>query len=227
MIKVLVALGGIILISVIAYLVWPQLESETSSPAASQSNQTVDTNTDTQLLIIGDTNAPATVTEYGDFKCPNCAKFHVTTGQGIRQDYVETGSVRVVFRNVALIGPDSERAAQGAYCANEQKKFAQYHDAVYEYMWENYYQNGNYRAEFEDVLTENLLAETVKSIGGDSQKFVDCLRSEKYAVATQADLDAAAEDEVRGTPTFVIGEQTITGPQPYSVFQTIIDLQLQ
>jgi protein-disulfide isomerase len=196
----------------------------TEVPASQRSNSD---KSDTSRLIIGEKDAPVTIVEYGDFKCPNCAKFHLQAGQGIRQDYIETNQAKIEFRNIALIGPDSQRAAQGAYCANDQNKFAQYHDAVYEHMWNNYYAAGDYQSEFEDVLTQELLTNLAVEQGMNKQQFETCLSSGKYTDALQDDLDEAEEDGARGTPYFVIGDQTVTGPQPYNVFKTLIDLQLQ
>lgn len=223
--KIIIALIVLILVTIGAFLFWPRMSS--NEPASQTSSNTQTSQNDPNTLIIGDINAPVTLVEYGDFKCPNCAKFHTSTGQGIRQDYIDSGRVKIEFRNIALIGPDSQRAAQGAFCANEQKKFTQYHDAVYEYMWNTYYEGGNYQAEFNDILTSEFLGATAEGIGTDRQTFIDCLESGKYESALQADLDQAEEDGARGTPYFVIGDQTIAGPQPYSLFKTLIDLQLQ
>ena len=224
--KVVLALIAIIALSIGAFLFWPRTDEPQINMSTDQSKPTNE-QTSADTLVIGDKNAPVTIVEYGDFKCPNCAKFHTSTGQGIRQDYIETDQANIEFRNIALIGPDSQRAAQGAYCANDQSKFTQYHDAVYEYMWNTYYQAGNYQSEFDDVLTQEFLTKLAGEQGMNKQQFEACLSSGKYSDALQADLEQAEEDGARGTPYFVIGDQSITGPQPYSVFKTLIDLQLQ
>lgn len=223
------AMFAVLIVIIGAALLWPNPSTPSTDRHNSidQRQPTKDEESGTPLLIIGQKDAPVTVVEYGDFKCPNCARFHLQTGQGIRQDYVSKDEVRIVFRNIALIGPDSERAAQGAYCANDQDKFTEYHDTVYEYMWDNYYRDGNYQAEFDDILTADLLGDLAKDQGMNLKKFLSCLSSGRYKSATQADLDSAQADGVRGTPSFIIGEEKIVGPQPYSVFQTLIDLQLQ
>lgn len=86
------------------------------------------------LPALGDANALVTVVEFGDFQCPFCERFYTQTEKALLQDYVNSGKVRFVFRNFAFLGPDSDTAAQGAYCANEQGKFWQYHNFLYEHQ---------------------------------------------------------------------------------------------
>lgn len=187
-------------------------------------NKTADPITD---LVIGKTDAKATIIEYGDFKCPSCGQFHQEAGKQLRSEYIDGGKLKIVFRPLAIIGPDSERSAVGAYCANNQSKFAPYHDAVYDHMWNNYYKSGNFSAEFKDILTAEKLNEIATNAGLDSAGFSDCL-SKAEAVQEVADnLKNAEADGLRGTPTFKIGDQIVTGPQPFSTFKTLVDIQLR
>lgn len=222
----IITIASLLVVGVGVWLLWPDMDSQESMTSQTPISEQPSTGRDKNTLVIGNNKAPVTLVEYADFKCPNCAKFHQQAGQGVRQDYVDTGGVKLDFRGIAIIGPDSSRAAQGAYCANEQSKFTAYHDAVYNYMWNNFYKAGNYQAEFDNVLTTEKLVEIAAQQGMTKAAFTTCLNNEKYADTIQDNLDAAAEDGVRGTPTFIIGDQVVTGPQPYSVFQTLLDLEL-
>ena len=62
-------------------------------------------------VILGDPKAPVTIIEYGDYQCPFCGKFFSETEPLIRSEYVNTGKVRMVYRNFAFLGPESTASA--------------------------------------------------------------------------------------------------------------------
>jgi hypothetical protein len=72
------------------------------------------------LPEMGDPNAPVTVYEYADFQCPACGYFARQYKPTIERDYIQTGKVRLIFRNFAFLGQESLWAAEAAYCAAEQ-----------------------------------------------------------------------------------------------------------
>ena len=62
--------------------------------------------------IIGNPSAPITILEWGDYQCTYCYKFHTSTLNSIKQDFIETGKVKLVFKDFPLNGPDSILAAE-------------------------------------------------------------------------------------------------------------------
>lgn len=82
----------------------------------------------------GNANAPVTIVEFADFQCPFCERFYTQTEKQIIDTYVKTGKAKFIFRNYAFLGPDSTTAAEAAYCANEQGKFWQFHNFMYEHQ---------------------------------------------------------------------------------------------
>ena len=70
--------------------------------------------------VMGDSNAPITVLEWGDYQCTFCYKFHQNTLDTIIEDHIKTGKIKLIFRDFPLNGPDSVLAAEASYCANEQ-----------------------------------------------------------------------------------------------------------
>ncbi len=86
------------------------------------------------LPALGDPNAPVAVVEFADFQCPFCERFFSTTESDLIKNYVNTGKIRFIFRNFSFLGPDSTTAAEGAYCANEQGKFWEYHNYLYQHQ---------------------------------------------------------------------------------------------
>lgn len=196
---------------------------ESSNPITSTPNLvTVD-----QKLIIGSANAPVTIVEYFDYKCPSCNNFHHTTGQQIQTKFVDTGQANFEIRITPILGPDSGNAARGAYCANDQNQFVNYHNSVIEYMWDNYYADSKFSAEGDNILTTGKLAEISEPLGIDIDKFKSCVDSKLHNDKLDQNLLLAAEDEIRGTPGFAIGEQTFVGGQPFNVFETLINIELQ
>ena len=81
---------------------------------------------------MGKSDAPVTVIEFADFQCPFCERFYKDAEKGIIENYVKSGKVKFVFRNYAFLGPESNIAAEGAYCANEQGKFWEYHNFLFD-----------------------------------------------------------------------------------------------
>ena len=181
----------------------------------------------TKDLIIGKPDAKATIVEYGDFKCPSCNQFHHNAGAELRKNYIDSGQLKIVFKPIAVIGPDSERAAVGAYCANKQTKFVEYHDAIFNYMWDNYYEKSNYSVESQDLLTTDVIKTAVKDIELDANALGTCIDSGTEISTVATNLKSAENAGVRGTPTFVINGQNVVGPQPYANFKTLVDIQLR
>ena len=217
-----------------------QKNNNPARPANSSSPQSVNTTPeierdiignanfeDKPTLLIGSESAKVRIIEYADFKCPQCARFHADAGARVRAELIASGNVALEFRNYPFIGPDSGRAARGSYCAERQDVFEQYHDTVYEYMWEEYYRDGQMEAEFQDVLTADLLLERMKPFLSDSEAFRLCLDDEALNAFIDADLLLGADDAVNATPGFVIGGKTLIGPQSYSVINSLVDIELR
>ncbi|MEX1059205.1 MAG: thioredoxin domain-containing protein [Candidatus Saccharimonadales bacterium] len=178
-------------------------------------------------LIIGSVDAPATIIAYEDFKCPSCNQFHQNAERQIRENYINKGKLKIIFRPYPVYGEDAGEGLYGAYCANDQGKFIAYHDELFDYMWNTFYKAGNFEAALETTLTNDLMLTTASKIGLDKQKFADCLAGETHNSKFEQALSQAASDEIQGTPSFIINNQKVVGPQPYSVFKTLIDIQLR
>lgn len=189
-----------------------------TTPAGTNSNE------EAIELTIGSPTAPLTVVEYGDFKCPNCAKFHAGAGRQVRAEYIDTGKVKLLYKNLPYIAPDSRVAAEGAYCAAKQHSFKTYHDGVYDYM-NSRYESGE-GGEFDNVLTVEKLSEYLNK-DADTKAFQDCVRKSTYKTLVNRDLKDSELDKATGTPTFIIDNQRITGAQPFAIFKAILDTKLR
>ncbi len=157
--------------------------------------------------VRGDFNAPVTLVEYSDFQCPFCGK-HFPTLNKVLSDY--TGKVRLVYKHFPLgFHENAQKAAEASECANEQNKFWEYHDKLFENQ-----ASGFSLANFKQWANDLSL---------NASKFNDCLDSGKYASKVQADATDGQSRGVQGTPTTFVNGQAVSGAVPYESLKAVID----
>jgi protein-disulfide isomerase len=93
-------------------------------------------------FVLGNPEAKVAVVVYEDFQCPFCDRFVQDSEKNIRDNYLKDGTVQLVYRDFAFLGPESTKASEAARCAGEQGKFWEYHDYLYSH------QNGENRGAF-------------------------------------------------------------------------------
>ncbi len=211
------------------------LKLSTSSPQSAQTPQPAQAAQPNQPQIFtisldddpfkGDPNAPVTIVEFSDFQCPFCARFFQQTLSQLEENYINTGKVKFVYRDLPLdsIHPNARPTHIAAECADEQGKFWEYHDILFENQgqWN--------RLASEDL--ENSLKQYAQDLSLDVPSFETCLSSEEIADEVNKDVLEARSYGATGTPTFFIGTEKdgfikLSGAQPYSSFQREIDSQL-
>ena len=171
---------------------------------------------------LGDVNAPITLVEFGDYQCFFCNKHFHETEHSILSNYVETGKVKIIFKDYTIIGPDSITAAHAAHCANDQGKFWEYHDILY----------NNWTGENNGWASSENLLQFAQNIELDIDKFSECMLNDTHtSIITNSNSDAKTLG-ITGTPAFfVIGTDNkvtkINGAQPYDVFERIFDSELE
>lgn len=169
--------------------------------------------------ILGDPNAPVTIVEYADFQCPYCGKFFTDAEPLIREQYVKTNKVKLIYRDFAFLGPESTASAEAAECAKDQGKFWTYHDALYNTeIADGKEGNGN--------LNRSLFLSLAKNLKLDIDSFTSCIDSNKYADVVTKSVSDAQSFGVNSTPASFVNGQKIVGAQPFSVFQAAIDQAL-
>ena len=176
--------------------------------------------------IIGNPDAPITIIEFSDFQCPFCARFHVETLPSIMNEYIDKGQVKLVFRDFPIqsIHPNALPASVASECANEQGKFKEMHDKLFENQ-----------KEWSNQSLDNLMitfTQYALDIGLEDEKFDTCLKNGKYVEEIQKDLDDGRNYGITGTPGFFVGNDQIgfielKGAQPFENFKKVIDTQLQ
>jgi len=175
--------------------------------------------------IIGNPDAPITIVEFSDFQCPFCARFHTQTLPLLLEEYIEQDKVKIVFRDFPIqsIHPNALPASIAAECANDQNKFREMHDVLFEK------QNSWNRVETNDALS--LFSQYASDMQLDQETFDSCLTSGKHIPEIQNDLNDGRDYGVSGTPGFFVGNDQIgfvelKGAQPFESFKKVIDAQL-
>lgn len=175
--------------------------------------------------IIGNPDAPITIVEFSDFQCPFCARFHIQTLPLLLGEYIEKGKVKLVFRDFPIqsIHPNALPASVAAECANDQNKFREMHDALFE--------NQNNWNNLETIDALSLFSQYASDIKLDQESFDLCLNSGKHIPEIQNDLNDGRDYGVSGTPGFFVGNDQIgfvelKGAQPFESFKKVIDAQL-
>ena len=170
----------------------------------------------------GSDSAQLNIVEFGDYQCPFCEKFFQQNEPQILQDYVNTGKTKFYFLDFQFLGPDSQTLGQGAWCANEQAKYYDYHDYIYSHQGQ---ENSGWAA------PDKVKAFATNISGLDSAKFNSCLDSNKFQSRVQQNTQLGQNLGVSGTPTVFIGNDqkgyiSVVGAQPYDVVKQVIDKQL-
>ena len=199
----------------------PELQFEEKTPNQENQEVTLSLFTANASPYLGDENAPITLVEFGDYQCFFCNKFFHETESAILKNYVETGKVKIIFKDFTIIGPDSIAAANAAHCAKDQGKFWEYHDTLY----------NNWGGENNDWASSENLLKFAQSIELNEERFVKCMVEKKYDQLVTSSNNDAKTLGLTGTPGFfIIGPDNqitkIPGAQPYESFQKIFEYEL-
>jgi len=149
-----------------------------------------------------------TIVEFSDFECPFCKQVQSSLKQ-IVESYGR--EVRLVFKHLPLEGHrNSLPAARAVYCAAEQDRFWQFHDALFA--------AGN--------LSPPVFEQIASELGLGLPKFQECVASERSRAAVVKDIEAARLLRIESTPSFVVNGRVINGALSFADFQKIIDQEL-
>jgi hypothetical protein len=133
----------------------------------------------------------------------------------IRENYIATGKVRFVYKHFAILGQESNRAAEASECAAEQEQFWAYHDLIFVDQ-----------ATSRSTLNDDKLISLAGEIGLDRDLFGECLKSNRYTNQIIQESQVVQTLGVRGTPGFVVNGTYLAGAQPYETFAQVFDEQL-
>ena len=172
--------------------------------------------------VLGNPNAPITLVEFGDYQCHYCHVFFESIEGKIMKNYIETGKVKMIFKDYNIIGKDSVKASQGAHCANDQGLFWEYHDTLY----------SNWTGENNGWASGANLANYAQDIGLEMNQWTDCMSQQKHSKTILDSNEDAKKLQLTGTPAFFVissdGQVSkLFGAQPFEVFQRVFDEKLE
>jgi protein-disulfide isomerase len=159
--------------------------------------------------VLGDAAAPVTMIEYSSLTCSYCGDFHVGTLPVLKANYIDTGKVRLVYRDYPPNAP-AMAASMIARCSGSR---------FFTTIGVLYQSQSSWTSASNSTAA---LKGAVASMGITSDDVDACLAVSDLKAGIQANFNAYKANGVNGTPTFVINGQTIVGAQPYSVFDALL-----
>ncbi len=163
--------------------------------------------------VLGSDSAPVEIVEYGDYQCPGCANFDIVTLPDVKERLVATGKARFVYRDFPLdqIHPYARLAAHAAACADEQGKYWQVHDLLFQGQPD--WSRGN---------AERIIRGYAQAASLDMARYSECMESARYAGRIQASYEEGVALGVGGTPQFLIGGRIYEG-MGYDAMRRLVD----
>jgi len=150
-------------------------------------------------------DAPVTIVEFSDFRCPYCRRVQPTLAR-LLETHPE--QVRLVFKHFPVVAPDSGRAAVAAVVAGWQGRFWEMHDALFALQGQ--------------PLTEEAVLSAAAELGLDVERYRQDLRDPAALALVQADARSARRLGITGTPFFLVDGRPLRGARPYQDFLPLL-----
>ena len=181
----------------------------------------------TELLLEGDpvlgsSRAPLTIVEFSDFECPYCRLFHEQVLPSLKRDYIDTGLVRFIHKDLPLpFHRQARPAAAAARCAGEQNRYWDLYGALFDQQ---------------TCLECKGVMGIAEDLNLDTSALRTCMQREATDTLINANLSEAKLHNIRATPTFIIGPSRsddkhhgdiVEGALPWPQFKALIDQQLK
>ncbi len=167
---------------------------------------------------IGKADAPITMVEFSDFQCPLCGKFFRENWEMLKNEYIDTGKVKYVFKHFPLsFHANAQPAALASDCALEQQKFWEMHDQLY-----------RNQTEWSDQSDASIsFRKYAEKLGLNLTQFNQCMESKKYQAAITSDRQEGQKNGISGTPTFIINGEKLIGAQDPADLKAFLEAKLQ
>ena len=167
--------------------------------------------------VEGDEDAPVTIVEFSDYECPFCAQFFTDVLPQLRENFISTGKVKLVYRDFPIESkhPDAYPAALFAECVRDQtddEAYFKVHDEIFSTI------AGGFDYE--------KMAEFAVGLGAKKSELKNCFDEEKFRDEIDADKKAAQEAGIDGTPGFIINNVRIPGLRDYQFYEDYIEAEL-
>lgn len=180
--------------------------AETEAPEAPDLTR----RTEGDPMAAGPVDAPVGVVVYSDFGCPYCQQWAQETAPTLLE-YAEQGDVRLEWRDVAILGEDSTRAAVAAAAAAEQGRYQEFSERLFADM---------------SARSPEQLTALAEDAGLDVAKFTADLTADTVLATVQRNIEESQAVGLQSTPSFVVAGTPVIGAQPTEVFVEIIEAAL-
>lgn len=194
----------------------PQQQAQ-QAPSTPQGPQNLTVKGDA-IYVLGKNDAPLTMVEFTDYQCPFCGRFEVSTFPEIKKNFIDTGKLRLILRDLPLsdMHPFALKAAQSVHCAGDQGKFWEMKELVFRNQ---------------SKLDGDALAGYAKDLALNGDTFKSCMADGKHLKEIGDEAKYAQSLGINGTPTFILGKSTgdsvegrvIVGAQPFAAFEAAIN----
>jgi protein-disulfide isomerase len=166
---------------------------------------------------LGDPGAPITVVEFADFGCEFCRQFHLRTFGALRAEYIDTGKVYYVFKDLPVTSRQGALAAQAAECGGAQGRYWELHDALFAEpgAW--------YGGEAEAL---GRIRSAAEEVGLDAPALEACIVGGEQLPNVDRNFEEAQTLRLYGTPAFLINAKLLAGAQPIAVWREVLDGEL-
>jgi len=169
---------------------------------------------------LGAADAKVTIIEFGDYQCPFCRQFWKETLPRLKKEYIDTGRVRLIFRDFPQeVHPEAMATAMAAECAGDQGKYFEFHDKVFLEQDRRERDVVRYRAAD--------LKRWAVDIGLDPAPFNQCLDGGRHKDEVTKDFRDGSDVGITGTPIFFVNGRVLAGAHPFATFQKVIEEELK
>ena len=180
----------------------------------------------TELLLQGDPvlgsrHAPVTIVEFADFECAYCRRFHERVLPSLKREYIDTGLVRFIHKDLPLpFHRQAKPAAAAARCAGEQGRYWDLYSGLFDQQ---------------TCLECKGVVGIAREINLDTSALQACMQRKATEILITTNLSEAELHNIRATPTFIIGPSRsdgkhhgdiVEGAMPWPQFKALIDQQL-
>lgn len=220
---VLAAIAAIALVGAVWYIGGPR-----GAPSEKKMETSLQKNGENERVKISAGDAPSlgrrdakvAIVEFADYQCPFCAVLHAGAQAAIMEEYVKKGNVRFTFKHYPFLGDGSVRAASASKCAQEQGKFWEYHDALFERQMQQSAEENT------GIFSTENLKRMAEDVGLNAGMFEKCLASGKYAQAVLDEMEEGRQAGVINTPTMFINGRKTEGALTFDAYKAIIEEEL-
>jgi protein-disulfide isomerase len=204
------AVGAAAVIAVVLILVAGNNKTATTTTTAATTPTATGASLFAGIAQHGDTlgkaSAPVTLIVYEDPQCPFCRTWNTDTLSTVVDQFVRTGKIKLVYRGVVIIGPDSVRGLRAIYAAGKQNKLWNLVEALY----------ARQGAENSGWITNSVILDAAKAAGANGPAIIAGMGAASVSTALTTAQTQATADHLQGTPTFIIQRPPAT-PQQLNV----------